>query len=99
MWLAVLVGIALVVFGAIQMGLVPPPGANVLLRIRNGEPRVVRGSLHPHVTDHIAEVLSSENVMRGWIAILPNSRTVCSRAIPPAARQRVRNVLVNQWVD
>ena len=89
-----LVGLALF---AIWQGLVPPPHATTLIRIRDGAVYVRRGRVQPHAKEHIADIMRDVGVSSGFIAITPGNWVAFSRQIPPAVHQRLRNVLLNQW--
>lgn len=99
MWLAVIVCLGLAAVAIVWLGVIPPPNAVVVLKIREGSACVKRGRLQLHVQDHVNEILSEEGIARGFIALTPNNRVVFSRQIPGSVRQRLRNVLFNRWVD
>jgi hypothetical protein len=88
--------LVVLVFAAICFGFVPPPHANMLLRIRAGAIRATRGSLKPYAREHVTEILSEARVSSGFIAITPGNHVVFSRQIPTTVHQRLRNVLLNQ---
>lgn len=97
MWLPV-IGILLVAaFLTVWLGFVPPPGAAILIKIRNGSLDVRRGTLRLHARDCVAEILRDASVSHGFIAITSSNRVMFSRQIPGELRQRLRNVLLNQW--
>ncbi len=99
MWAAVVVVVVLIAVSAVFFQFVPPPQALVVLRIRDGQMRVDKGGLPLAAQEHVAEILAEERIEQGWIAILANRRIACSRGIPGAVQQRLRNVLVNRGVN
>lgn len=98
MWPIIILGIAAIVYGAIELGFVPPPHASVLLYFRSGRLRVARGKIRPHANEHVTDILNEAGVAKAFIAITPGNRVKFSRSIPESVRQRLRNVLLNQWV-
>lgn len=99
MWSAAIVCLGLCAVGAVWLGFVPPLQAVVLLTIRDGQVRVRKGRLPAAAAEHVAEILVSERISRGWIAILANRRVACSRGFPADVQQRIRNVLINRDVE
>lgn len=97
MWLIPIICLALLPIAAVWLGFLPPPGADTLIHIRNGQCRATRGPLKSHAKEHLTEILSEAGVSRGFIAITAGNRVAFSRAIPTAIHQRLRNVLLNQW--
>ena len=79
------------------LGLVPPFGTAVMLRIKNGGLQVETGSLRSMAKQHVEEILLESRVTRGFIAITSANRVVFSRRIPSTTHQRLRNILLNQW--
>src|SRR5262245_25712915 len=96
MWLIPIAGVILLALAAIGLGFVPPPLANTLVRVQNGEVHVSRGRLKPYARDHVHEILSEAGVSNGYIAITAGNRVMFSRQIPSSVHQRLRNVLLNQ---
>ena len=95
MWLLALVGIIVAFALAIEFGLIAPPTASILVRIRNGAVSMERGSLNPGIVDHIASIVRENDVREGYIAITRDRRISFSRMIPTDVHQRLRNVLLN----
>lgn len=95
LWIIILVIAA--AFVITQLKIFPPPNANTLIRIRNGELQVERGSLKPHARESVSRILKESGVTGGFIAITAEKRAVFSRNIPSRVHQRLRNVLLNQW--
>ena len=98
MYLAVIFCLAAIAFGAVALGFVPPPNASILVRVSAGSIRVVRGTLRFHAREHLADILTDAKVSKGFIAISAGNKVTFSRTIPAAIHQRLRNVLLNQWV-
>lgn len=96
MWLIPIACLLALAFAAIWFGLVPPPHASIVLRIRLGGIRATRGILRAHAREHLTEILSEAQVSRGFIAVTPANRVLFSPNIPSALHQRIRNVLLNQ---
>jgi hypothetical protein len=84
-------------FAVVQCGIIPPPYATTLMRIKGDKLTVKKGRLRSEAKDSLAEILREANVSSGFIAITSDNRVKFSRSIPPAIRQRIRNVLLNQW--
>jgi hypothetical protein len=81
---------------SVWLGLVPPPNAATLIRIKHGQIHLRKGQLRAYAKDHATEILTSAGVSSGFIAITPQNSVVFSRQIPADIRQRLRNVLLNQ---
>lgn len=94
-WIIILV--IAVAFVISQLGIFPPANSNTLIRIRDGELQVERGTLRPHARESVGRILKECGVTKGYIAITAEKRAVFSRHIPTAVHQRLRNVLLNQW--
>ena len=106
MWESFLFGLLLLILGlpvvavlAVELRLIPPPHASIVLRIRRGEIQVIKGRLPTVAKEQINEIVETEGLLRGFVAVLPNGRIVCSRQIHPSVRQRLRNILVNRFVE
>jgi hypothetical protein len=80
----------------ITLRLVPPPNANIIVRIRGGDVHVARGKLRPHARQHVQDILAEAEVSSGFISVSPGKRVVFSRHIPVSLHQSLRNVLLNQ---
>jgi hypothetical protein len=96
MWLLIILGLIAAAALSVWLGLVPPPHAATLIRIKHGQLHLRKGQLRAYAKDHASEILASAGVSSGFIAITPQNSVVFSRQIPPAIRQRLRNVLLNQ---
>jgi hypothetical protein len=96
MWVIVILGSILVVVALIWLGIVPPPHAETLIRIKRGQLHLSKGQLRAYAREHASEIFSSAGVSSGFIAILPHNSVVFSPQIPKEIRQRLRNVLLNQ---
>ncbi|MDB6027684.1 MAG: hypothetical protein JWM68_3907 [Verrucomicrobiales bacterium] len=93
----IVIGIlALLFYAAVWLGIIPPPHAVVLLKIRKGAVLVTKGNLKGFARSNVAEILLAGGVTRGFIAITPAKRVSFSRQIPSSLHQRLRNVLLNQ---
>jgi hypothetical protein len=88
---------AALAFAAVQYGIIPPPYATTLIRISGARLNVKKGRLRSEVKESVAEILREVEVSSGFIAITSENRVRFSRSVPPAIRQRLRNVLLNQW--
>jgi len=97
MWILIIIGLAGAAATSIWLGFLPPPHATTLIHIRSGGLHVSRGRLQAHAKEHVSEILREAGVSRGFIAITAPSRVAFSRRIPSTVRQRLRNVLLNQW--
>lgn len=84
-------------FAAVQYGIIPPPYATTLIRISGGQLNVKKGRLRNEAEDSVADILREAKVSSGFIAITSEDRVKFSRSVPSAIRQRLRNVLLNQW--
>ena len=87
------VGLALLL---VRLGVVPPPSARLLVRVRNRALDIRRGALRAHARDNLAEILREGAVSRGFIAVTAGNKVYFSRSIAPAFHQRIRNVILNQ---
>ena len=96
MWAIILLGLVAVAFLAVWLGLVPPPHASTLIRIKGGRLLLRKGQLRAYAKEQVTDVLSNAGVSSGFIAILPQNSVVFSWQIPKNIRQRLRNVLLNQ---
>lgn len=94
-WLLLLIPVA-AVFSAIWLGLIPPPGSAVLIRVANSSLDVRRGAVRSHARESASEILRDAGVADGFIAISHRNKVFFSRQIPAATHQRLRNVLLNQ---
>lgn len=97
MHLLLLIAIVLLLFGAVEMGVIPPFHAAVVLRLRAGELRVERGSMRGEAAAHVAAILRDAGVRDGYVAVTRGHRVYFSRSIPTDAHQQLRNVLLNHW--
>jgi hypothetical protein len=96
MWLIVILGLLAAATLSVWLGLVPPPNAATLIRIKGGQLHLRKGQLRAYAKDQVSEILADAGVSSGYIAITSQNSVVFSRQIPPAIRQRLRNVLLNQ---
>jgi hypothetical protein len=99
MLLHILAGIAVIAFIAITWEYVPPPWARVVLWIRDGSVRVGKGRITAALKEQLDEIVADEKLKRGWIAIRSDQRLRFSRGLSPAVRQRIRNAIVNRYLD
>lgn len=99
MWLPAIVCLVLALLGAIEFRFFPPPWASVILTIRQGTVRLKKGRLPQQLQERVSEILAEEKISHGFVAVTSRQRILFSRRIPAATQQRVRNVLVNRWVD
>lgn len=98
MWILwIIIFVVVLAFVVTQLKVFPPPNANTLVRIRDGELQVERGNLKPHARESVSRILKESGVTRGYIAITAERRAVFSKQIPTRVHQRLRNVLLNQW--
>lgn len=97
-WFGLLCGSVLMAFLAIRIGILAPPHAITLIRLRDGGLQVKRGRMRPDAIGQVAEILSHAGVSNGFIAVTPGNRVTFSRSISSAVRQRLRNVILNQWI-
>ncbi len=87
--LAVVVLVALALWAALR------PRYAFEVRIENGVPRVTRGKVTAAYLQEVAQACSEARVAHGWVGGQQRGRQVtvaCSRNIPPAVRQRLRNL-------
>ena len=96
MWLLIII-VGVLFAAPFYVGLLPPPNATTVVRIRPDGIRVTKGRLKPHAKEHVAEILAGVKVTRGFIAIAPDKRVTFSPGVPKGVRQQLRNVLLNQW--
>ncbi len=99
MWMAAVVVVLLAGYLAIEFRFFPPPWASVILTIRQGTVRLKKGRLPQQLQERVSEILAEEQIPHGFVAITNRQRILFSRRIPAATQQRMRNVLVNRWVD
>ena len=96
MWFSAVFSLALIgAMAPFWFGILPPPNARCLIRIRNGGSFVLGESLPRHVMISVAEVLQDRGIKKGFIAITRDSRVKFSYHIPKTVHQRLRNVLLN----
>jgi hypothetical protein len=96
MWVLVILGLLAAAALSVWLGLVPPPNAATLIRIKGGQLHLRKGQLRAYAKDHASEILAGAGVSGGFIAITSQNSVIFSRQIPTAIRQRLRNVLLNQ---
>ena len=96
MWPLVILGTVALALLATWSGIIAPPHATLLLRVRPDSLIISRGRLKPYAKEYVVEILKDFGVRKGFIAMTPGNRVVFSRHIPASARQRLRNVLLNQ---
>jgi hypothetical protein len=96
-WLLIAVAIAAVWLIAILFDFVPPPNAKILIKIHHGELHLTRGQLRAQPREFITDILQEAKVTKGFIAITYYKRAAFSRSVPNDIRQRLRNVLLNDW--
>lgn len=95
--IVILIAIVMLVFGAIELGFIPPLNAKIIVRIRNGSLVFEKGRLEGNVSEHVEAILRGARVSEGYVAITAGPRVYFSRQIPHDVHQRLRNVLLNQW--
>jgi len=95
MWLFII--LCTIAIAAVWFGVVPPPHASTLVRVRAGSVRVTRGKIRPEAKGQVAEILADAGIANGFIAVTPGERVAFSWNIPGTVHQRLRNVLLNQW--
>lgn len=95
-WILVLAAVLAVAF--FGLGFLPPPHASTVIKIAGEAVEVRRGHVQGQAREHVTEILREAGVTRGFIALTSQSRVVFSRSVPETIRQRLRNVLVNQWM-
>ena len=54
--------------------------------------------MRPHAKGQVLDVLKDSGISKGFIALTPGNRVAFSRGMPEAVKQRLRNVILNQWV-
>jgi hypothetical protein len=96
MWFGVIGGLVLIWLLAVCFGLLPPPHASTLIRIRGGVLQIRKGQLILHARGRVGDLLREASVADGFIAVTPGNRVAFSRNIPAAIRQQLRNVILNQ---
>ena len=96
MWIWIIGGSVLAGLLAVRFGLLAPPHATTLVRIRDGKLRIRRGNMLPYAKGQVADVLREAGVSSCFIAVVPGNRVVFSRAIPSTVHQRLRNIILNQ---
>jgi hypothetical protein len=96
MWFGVIGGLVLIWLLAVCFGLLPPPHASTLIRIRGGVLQIRKGQLILHARGRVGDLLTEASVADGFIAVTPGNRVAFSRNIPAAIRQQLRNVILNQ---
>jgi hypothetical protein len=79
----------------VRLGILPPPHAALLIRIRGGQLKIARGQLHAQAREFIAGILREAGIAKGFIAMTPGGSILFSPNIPASTRQRIRNVLLN----
>jgi hypothetical protein len=79
----------------IKLGYLLPPDAVVIVRIREGKPRVTRGRLRAQTIEYISDVFQQAGITRGFVAVAWSRRVMFSYNIPKKFRQRIRNILLN----
>lgn len=91
----ILVAIVALIFGAIELGFIPPFHAMTLVRMRNGSVIVEKGNLRGNAPEHVQAILRDAGIRNGFVAVTNARRVYFSRRIPADARQPLRNVLLN----
>jgi hypothetical protein len=94
-WLLTGIAGATLWFLTMLFGVVPPPDAKILIKIRHGQLRVTRGQVRAQSREFVVDILRQANVTNGFIAITYYKRAAFSRNIPRDTQQRLRNVLLN----
>jgi hypothetical protein len=97
MLFVILITIVILVFAAIELGLIPPFNARIIVRMRGGSLVFEKGRLPGNASEHVESILRGAGVREGYVAITSGQRIYFSRQIPPDVHQRLRNVLLNQW--
>jgi hypothetical protein len=95
-WIWLIGSVVLAGLLALRLGLLAPPHATTLIRIREGKVHIRRGSMLPYAREQVADALREAGVSSCFIAVVPGSRVVFSRTIPSRLHQRLRNVILNQ---
>jgi len=93
----ILMAIILLIFGAIELGFIPPFNARIIVRMRNGSLVFEKGRLQGNASEHVEAILRGAGVTEGYVAITSGHAVYFSRQIPRDIHQRLRNVLLNQW--
>jgi len=96
MWIIIPAAAGALAFLAIHFGVLPPPHARTIIRIKAGMISVSRGQLRGYARQDVTNILLAAGIDRGFIAITPNDRVMFSSRIPRRIHQRLRNVLLNQ---
>jgi hypothetical protein len=97
MHIVILIAIILLIFGAIELGFIPPFNARIIVRMRNGSLVYEKGRLQGNAAEHVEAILRAAGVSEGYVAMTSGNRVYFSRQIPQDVHQRLRNVLLNQW--
>ena len=97
MLIQIFIGLAILAVLLVWLGVLPPPHAVTLIRIRNGVPTVKKGQVRSDALEHVSQILQEAGVAGGFIAMMSDNKLVFSRKVPPEIHQRLRNVLLNQW--
>jgi hypothetical protein len=97
MLIVILIAIVLLIFAAVELGLIPPFNARIILRMSNGSLVFEKGRLQGNAAEHVEAILRGARVSEGFVAITSGQRVYFSRQIPREVHQRLRNVLLNQW--
>src|SRR4051794_24165884 len=89
-----LVVLAVVIVGA---WLILKPRYQFVIRVARGEPRVTRGRVTASFVQDVAEVCREFGIASGWVGGVARGKRVSlvfSWGMPPACRQRLRNLWV-----
>src|SRR5690348_11228049 len=97
MWLLLIISLGLLGWLSVWLGFIPPPHAGTVIKVNKGLLQIKKGRLKPHAREHVTDILSEAQINNGFIAITSANRVFFSRQIPAGYRQRLRNVLLNQW--
>jgi len=54
--------------------------------------------MRPHAKGQVLDVLKDSGISKGFIALTPGNRVMFSLGMPEKVKQRLRNVILNQWV-
>src|SRR5687767_4072459 len=95
--IVILIAIVMLIFAAIELGVIPPFNAKILVRVREGVLVFEKGRLPANAAEHVEAILRGARVRDGFIAMTAGHRVYFSRQIPRDVHQRLRNVLLNQW--
>jgi len=79
----------------VKLGVFLPPHASLIIKIREGKPRVTRGRLQAQAMEFISDILQQAGVKKGFVTVGPGRWVAFSRDIPKEHRQRIRNILLN----